>query len=157
MKTKSTIAFFLSVMIFMSATPSLGNAAKIRVSTQVGKDRNGNWWRGLDGQQKRDYVLGFFDGIHLGARFAYWGPMEDTKATNCTSKVYASYKKYTDKYLLKTTDVQIVDGLDELYEDYRNRSIWVVNAIWLVLNEISGTPRAEMDTMIGNYRKNAKP
>jgi hypothetical protein len=51
---------------------------------------------------------------------------------------------------------QLADGLDVLYGDYRNRNILLLNAVWLVLNSISGKSDAEMQKMIENFRKAAK-
>jgi hypothetical protein len=53
------------------------------------------------------------------------------------------------------TGGQLVDGLDSFYGDFRNRRILVYSAVWLVLNEIAGTPQDELDKMIQSWRKNA--
>ena len=71
-------------------------------------------------------------------------------------KVKQSYYHYFFEYLNNVTNSQVVDGLDILYEDYRNRKIMVSNAVWIVLNEIAGKSSDEMDEMIRNYRKNAE-
>jgi hypothetical protein len=131
--------------------------AKTPPTTQAINRRDGNWWRGLESMWKTVYVTGFFDGIQMGNRFSYWGFVDDEKSSACLSKVDASAAEYSKKYLSNITVGQVGDGLNEFYEDYRNRSLLVVDATWLVLNEISGKPRAEMDAMIEYYRKNAKP
>jgi hypothetical protein len=61
----------------------------------------------------------------------------------------------TDRYLAHVTVGQQVEGLDVFYKDYRNRKILTINAIWIVLNEIAGTPRSTIDTLIENSRKHA--
>ena len=50
---------------------------------------------------------------------------------------------------------QLVDGLDSFYKDYRNRTIKVHDAVWLVVNEIAGTPQQTMGKLIESYRQNA--
>jgi len=47
----------------------------------------------------------------------------------------------------------VVDGLDNFYGDYRNRKILVQDAVWLVLNNVAGTPNVEQ--MIQNWRRSA--
>lgn len=48
-----------------------------------------------------------------------------------------------------------MDGLDSFYKDYRNRTIKVHDAVWLVVNEIAGTPQQTMGKLIESYRQNA--
>ena len=43
------------------------------------------------------------------------------------------------------------------YSDYRNRSISIADAVWLVLNSIAGTPQDKLDKMIESFRRNANP
>jgi hypothetical protein len=65
----------------------------------------------------------------------------------------ASYSDYSDKYFKNVTSGQLADGLDAFYSDFANRSILTSNGVWLVLNQIAGTPN--VNTMILNWRKNA--
>jgi len=101
-----------------------------------------------------NYIIGFFDGINLGYNLSYWEFIyEDNE---CLEKVKQSYTNNFYEYLNNVTNSQVVDGLDILYDDYRNRKIMVSDGIWLVLNEINGKPKEEMDEMIRNWRKNAE-
>ena len=50
---------------------------------------------------------------------------------------------------------QIVDGLNVFYEDYRNRKIRIHNAIWLVVQQISGKHKEDMEKTIEYDRRNA--
>ena len=97
-------------------------------------------------------MTGFFDGMGLGHNFAYWNNVNDKV---CAPKIVGSYDFYSDKFLKEVTNIQLADGLDEFYKDYRNRSIRISNGVWLVLNSIAGTPQAELDKKIENFRKNA--
>jgi hypothetical protein len=114
--------------------------------------RDGNWWRDQTPSGKISYMIGFFDGTDLGRNFAYWKNVNDK---DCAPKIVGSYDFYSDKFLNEVTNVQLADGLDEFYKDYRNRKIRIHDAVWLTLNAIAGTPQAEIDKMVENFRKNA--
>ena len=115
--------------------------------------RDGNWWRGTDQSARVAYMVGFFDGMLLGNNFSYWKFINDTRSSDCSRKVNESFSEFSDKFFRNITDVQVVDGLNAFYTDYRNRSVIVNNAVWLVVNEISGTPREVLDPMIENWRR----
>jgi hypothetical protein len=68
-----------------------------------------------------------------------------------------SYDQFANKYLTNVTNGQVVQGLDEFYSDYRNRRIKVASGVWIVLNEISGKSKDEMQKLIETHRKNAIP
>ena len=120
--------------------------------------RDGNWWMTLQGYQKTNYVVGFFDGMQLGHNFSFWqfSNSKDRAKQSCNSLVGSSYVEYSEKYFSNITNIQISDGLDTFYSDYRNRKIKIDGAMWLVAQEISGTPKTQMETMIENWRKNSK-
>lgn len=117
--------------------------------------RNGNYWREMDYSSRLDYVVGFFDGIHLGYEFSYWG-LNSENGPDCNVEVYNSFSRYCGFFLKNVTNDQIVDGLNEFYQDYRNRSIRVPDAIWIVLNMIAGVDNSALEEMIKNFRRNAK-
>jgi hypothetical protein len=96
-------------------------------------------------------MIGFFDGMSLGNEFSYWKNVNDKV---CFPKITESYDFYSEKYLKEVTNDQLADGLDEFYKDYRNRSIRISSATWLVLNSIAGTDKAELEKKIENFRKN---
>ncbi len=120
---------------------------------QSSKRTDGNWWRSQDRSVRIAYVAGFFDGMELGKNFSYWKFAKDQRAGECTLEVNDSYNEFTARYFSNVTNVQISDGLDSFYSDYRNRSIPVHSAVWLVVNEIAGTPREEIDSMTENFRR----
>jgi len=102
------------------------------------------------------YVIGFFDGMDLGHNFSYWNFTKDKKMNACMLMVGESYADYSSKYFTNVTNGQLVDGLDSFYADFRNRSIRVADAVWLVVNGIAGTPQEELDTIIENWRRNVR-
>jgi hypothetical protein len=118
--------------------------------------RDGNWWTNTPETVKYFYVVGFFDGMVLGHRFSYWEDMkEGQKQSVCAGSAAHSYETLSTQYLSNVTSGQLVAGLDDFYHDYRNRTILLPSAVWLVLNQISGKPKADMEKMIESFRKNA--
>ena len=115
--------------------------------------RDGNWWMQQSGLTKTSYVVGFFDGMDLGKQFSGWKYEEDDAFI---SRVMQSFAFYDDKFLKDVTNDQLADGLDVFYKDFRNRKILVHRAVWLTLNSIAGTPQAELDKLVENFRKNAE-
>jgi hypothetical protein len=126
------------------------------VLAQTSTQRDGNWWRDKDDIAKLDYVIGIFDGMELGHDFTFWdieGAKE--KGSSCLDQALSSYSKFSGKFFANVTSSQIADGLDVFYKDYRNRSIRVYDAIWVVANNIAGTPQEKIDKLTENLRKNA--
>lgn len=118
--------------------------------------RDGNWWRQRTDVMKRSYVLGFLDGMNLGRNFSYSGMTVDGEMdTDMGGKVLKAFHRLADNFLKNPTTVQLADGLDQLYEDYRNRAIPLHDAVWLVLNTIAGKPDKEMQAIIEAYRRAA--
>jgi hypothetical protein len=118
--------------------------------------RDGNWWLEQNKITKLSFMAGFLDGIHLGKNFSMWGFMDDPQSEACLKKVVLSNTEFENKYLSKVKVGQLVDGLDVFYSDYKNRSISPNNAVWLVLNEIAGTPKEKLDKMVEAYRRNPR-
>jgi hypothetical protein len=113
--------------------------------------RDGNWWLEQTSLLKVSYITGVFDGTNLGYQFSSWKCLDDKP---CAAKVTESYQFYADRYTKDVTNIQLADGLDVFYKDYRNRKIRVGKAVWLTLNAIAGTPQADLDKMVENFRKN---
>ena len=119
--------------------------------------RDGNFWRELGDSEKTMYLAGFFDGMILGKHFSYWGSARKDGTLPPTGWEAAhSFDKFFAKYFKHITNSQVADGMNVFYEDYRNRSIEIDSAVWLVVNEIAGKPDREMQAMIESYRQNAK-
>lgn len=117
--------------------------------------RDGNWWNEQTKAEKLNYMIGFFDGMDLGRSFSFWGITNSEPDKACISKVIESYGKFADKYMQDVTNLQLVDGLDDFYKNYRNRKIKVANAVWLTLNAITGKPQNDLEKMIENFRTHA--
>lgn len=145
---KRYVAIQILLLICLLVTlPSLSTAEDGR--------RDGNWWNIQDQSARASYIVGFFDGMILGQRFSYWSFFKNKKMNACSEKVLDSYNEYNSKYFNNVTNVQIVDGLNSFYADYRNRKIKIADAVWLVVNGIAGTSQKELDTMTESWRRNA--
>lgn len=131
--------------------------ASVPVRNETNTNRDGNWWISKEQTVKYSYMVGFFDGIELGEDFSIWGPMTALKDDPAIGKAVASFDNYSAKYMTGVTNTQMVEGLDEFYSDYRNRRIRIAMGVWIVLNEIFGKPKDEMQKMIEGFRKNAVP
>lgn len=139
---------FVSAAVLLLAVGAAG---------QVSTRRDGNWWNQQDAAVKLDYMVGFFDGTNLGYQFSYSGILQSSNGqwTACIGDIQKSFTDFNNKFFKNVSNKQIADGLDAFYKDYRNRSILVHVAVWIVVNSIAGTPQSELDKMIENWRKNA--
>jgi hypothetical protein len=126
-------------------------AASLTLPAQVVTRRDGNWWLEQSRLTKTSYIVGFYDGIELGDEFSLW----QSKDSDYLAKNLKSFDYYEEKYLKGVTNEQLADGLDIFFKDYRNRKISIHSAVWLTLNAIAGTPQADLDKMVENFRKNA--
>jgi hypothetical protein len=111
---------------------------------------NGNWWLGQSRAQHVSFIWGFYEGMDLGRNFSFW-KYNEKEAAVIGSQVSTSYNEMGKRYMTGVTAGQIIDGLDVFYSDYRNRSIKVHDAVWLVLRQIAG----ETNLNVENWRKNA--
>jgi hypothetical protein len=139
----------LAVMFCLSLTAPL-------TRNQEFDRRDGNWWKGINRVNKAYYVAGFVDGIALGNRLSLAGiDKNDNAYKEVSERVATTFSNGRAKYLANVTQIQLTDRLDAFYEDSANRRILAHDAVWLVLNQIAGTPEAEMQAMMESYRKSA--
>ena len=140
-----------SLIAFLGVPPIVTKS-----DAQEEKPYNGNWWLARREDQRIYIVAGFTEGMELGNDFSFWRLNEGEKLKGCISASISTYRDTFNKYLAQVTVGQIVDGLDELYKDYRNRLIPLYGAVWIVLQGIAGEPKDKLDLSIENWRKNAK-
>ena len=119
--------------------------------------RDGNWWIGQDRLARLNYTVGLFDGMGLGYKFSYWRFVDDQKSEDARRLVQASFTYYSSRYIQNLTSGQVVDGLDVFYADFKNRNILTQNAMWIVANQISGMPAAEVEKLIESWRRSSTP
>jgi hypothetical protein len=125
------------------------------VTAQQAPRRDGSAWQEMPKDWKTMFLVGMNEGIELGHSFTTWG-MEDDVPRGKPNPGLASAIRSFDKhiaYLSHVTVGQIVDGLDKFYEDIQNRRILIRYAVWIVLNMIAGTPKAEVETMLENFKR----
>lgn len=103
---------------------------------------DGNWWLNRSRIQKLDYMLAFWGGeqeesnVWDGALLFSCGKKYDK---NCISFMQHIEKTANVMHSgVKATAGQLVDGIDSLYSDYRNRLILVPHAIRIVRSSIDG-------------------
>jgi len=118
---------------------------------------SGNSWIQLDSGAKIAFVYGYIEGLFQGHCFSTW----ELPATDHESEsdphflVTRSYGFHRRKFFQNVTYQQFVDGLDELYSDFKNRGIILFDGMWIVMNLIAGTPSERMSPMIEQCRRNA--
>lgn len=118
---------------------------------------DGNYWRSLRPSQKSYFVYGFFNGMDFGYRFSYWNFYDGKRETDkeCADMVAGSYNKYI-KYCADITNKQIVNGLDKFYAVKKNRSILILDGVWVVLKQIKGDSQGEIEQLIQYLRHGIK-
>ncbi len=115
---------------------------------------NGNWWVSVKDRRVRNtFIAGFLSGMELGYHFSNWDLVGANR--ECSYRVTRSYNSFKSNYLANVSTSQLADGLNQFYSDLKNRKIKVYDAVWIVLNIISGRPDNEVKEMIENYRKNS--
>lgn len=116
--------------------------------------RNGDWWSKLPTQEvKWGYLVGFFDGLTLGHRMS-WMPLQASeKTSDCVPHIMDAFRVQVRQYLRQLDNQKLASELDTFYLDPKNKSIKVADAVWIVVNKLSGKPAADLDAMIQDYRR----
>ncbi len=145
---KITLQLIIAFILFSTSALTFGSD----------ETRDGNWWITQIHLAKVIYITGIYDGMILGLDFATW-KYQEPNTTNVeeagVAQALKSYNEYTKLYLHNVTSLQLSDGLDSFYSDYKNRRIKIEGAIWLVLNGISGMSKDKLETLTESWRKNA--
>lgn len=134
-------------------------------STTYASDTDGRWWIRLSQAEKLSYVAGFFDGASYSVALlsgATLKAMADPK-TGKFSAARAEGAKATslgavqaiEENLSNLTTGQVVQGLDETYNDYRNQGISVLDCIYVVIYGIKGGSDADVTRLLEVRRKQA--
>jgi hypothetical protein len=145
----STPKFFLAVAL------AVGLSLVGAISSADENRRDGNWWHTQQNMSKLNYLIGFLDGMDLGANFSVWGIMNKDIQDPAIGKAVGSYSSYLEQYTTHVTVGQINAGLDDFYRDYKNLSIKTSDAVWVVLKGISGAPKDQIESLVENLRKKA--
>ena len=125
------------------------------------KDLNGNDWQEWNRMTKATYILGFTNGsiylvshnlvdiILLEANKKRQFSIEET------NKITKSIKqRYYSSYNISVG--QIVEGIDILYKDFKNKGIRISDAIYVVKRQIEGTSPEDIEKILIYLRSNYK-
>lgn len=104
------------------------------------RELDGNNWRGWGQAGKGGYVLGFMVGINYVAE----DNMEFARALR-ENMVLSNLDRFE---IYNITVNQILDGLDKLYEDFKNRNIKISDGFYVVKGQIQGTPNEDIERIL---------
>jgi len=112
---------------------------------------NGDWWAGLSRMSKQEVIVGFLDGMALGANLTQMGAGTSTDS-DCRMKISTSYSYVQSRYFARVAPEDVVGALDRLYEDHDNATIILGRAVWIAVNQIAGTPVEDVNSLIQQSR-----
>lgn len=168
---------FFHVIVFLFLFPNWINAEAPRDV----KKFNGNAWRELSRTSKSFFIGGFMSGsgyVIESNISPLYGPYDKEKGSNISSRLFKLndnemqknlfsgddlflyfnyYQEIRNTNLLKfnivnITNEQISDGLDRLYEDFKNRGIKLADAIYVVQKQIKGATEEEIEAILQYLR-----
>jgi len=118
---------------------------------------DGNFWKKCNKTTKEFFARGVLGGMTLGHDRVLGSMMFEVGKPNfnekCLEKV-SNLHKSLEVELKKIGAEQIVDGIDEFYSDFRNRSIVIKWAFLVVMQQIDGKPEKDINEYIEYLRKN---
>ncbi len=94
--------------------------------------------------------------MELGKNFSIWLSFERGGESKCAGEAAGSYDHYMRRYMSTVTNGQIRDGLDDFYKDFRNRSILIPDAMWIVVRQIAGDSKPDIEHLTEQLRRNAQ-
>lgn len=168
---------FFHVIVFLFLFPNWINAEDTRDVDKL----NGNDWRELSQVRKADFIGGFMSGSSYvidNSKVILFGEYSEEKGKNILSRLFKInnaemdkklfsgnelilYENYYAKgrnegllkfHILNITSGQIRDGLDKLYEDFKNRGIKISDAIYVVMKQIRGATEEEIEAILQYLR-----
>ena len=114
---------------------------------------DGHMWTALSRQMKISYIQGVTDGSTLGAILAKEGLPEGVA---CQDKITRAYSKSAQDILAAVSSAQIADRVDAVFKDNRNESVLIVDAAYIALKSIAGTPPEETEKLLQAARTAAQ-
>ena len=131
--------------------------AALNATSEDHSKRDGYFWGEMPDSFRSCYVMGFADGLELSAGFfdALTEPIRDrvdSSSKGCCSVVWAYGDMLSKRRLPGITYGQMVDGIDRLYKDYRNKQIPIPFLLELVKMEVEGRSEAQIDSVARELR-----
>jgi hypothetical protein len=135
------------VSLMMMGTVAYGAADDIRF--------DGDFWNKSDRTVKQFFISGILGGIIAGQDRVMASAMEGVENGQIDMKCFAaisSLKSLLEADMEKIEVGQIVDGMDEFFSDFKNKSIKVKWAYLVVRQQIKGTSEEEIKKFIESIR-----
>jgi hypothetical protein len=114
--------------------------------------RDGNWWVSRTDLTKGSYVLGMFDGVELGRYFVMRNIRSQADADNLNGALN-SFMSNNQLLLSNVTVGQVQAGLDDFYQDYKNRKIYCNDAVEVVLEGSAGMGKNQLEMRVEKLRE----
>jgi len=120
---------------------------------------DGNLWANQTKLEKAILITGISKGRMFGM-YALLGMIggftKDDVGKACAGSADRIVEHWDNKYTKGVADRQIIEGIDRLYDDYRNKIIRIDDAYHIVLQEIAGDNRNFINETIKNAKEFAK-
>jgi hypothetical protein len=126
------------VMVVAALTSNAGSAGEHET-------RDGNWWRTLTETERAFCCTGMFEGVRT-ARTILAQENQDAVDQKYTASAQSLFAWITIR--------QCVDGMNQFYKDFRNRTIEIPVAFWIVAWQTKGATDEQVKAVIGAARAN---
>ena len=134
--------------LFLILIPTVGIA-----ENDIG-EYNGNTWRSWTGQIKPNYIVGFIAGSNYVIQNSL--PISKYILENKNDPIEVRELFLTRYSITNITSGQIVDGLNMFYEDFRNRNILLMDAIYVIKKQIKGSTPEDIERILLYLRSDKK-
>ncbi len=130
----------------------------------------GNWWNNLTKTEKLVFIEGYWQGKDSGAALsgavmitsvpsgkpgAKTFTPEQQLLVNFTKHVTSATVDLMKSRSKGVTNGDLVDGVDTLFADFKNRRLTVSDAMDVVYSQISGSSAEAVESMLAQKRKDA--
>jgi len=136
----------------------------ISLSSIAEQTYDGYWWNALNKEQKLFFICGYNEAMEKTYQGFWIGSLvkfveENPDKLEIIGKDRVRYVKTIYNYYMKYQQLagfqfrQILDGIDTFYDDFRNKTIDVTNAIDVVAMQLHNKPEEEVKRFIESLRK----
>jgi len=136
----------------------------IPVSSIAEQTKNGYWWNELNKEQKLFFLFGYhtaledtYQGFWIGSLVKFME--ENPDASKAIPEGWFKYAKAVYNYYIEYEQLagfqyrQIIDGIDTFYNDFRNKTIDITDAIKVVAMQLHNRPEEEIKRFIRGLRE----